>query len=578
MVKRQRAEPGDGMLGMLVRQHGDDISDHELAGLADGLLTGGLETTTSMLALGAIVLLRDPELRRTLIADDAAVDPFVDELLRYLTVVQVAFPRIAARRTSPSGTAAIEAGDLVFCSLSAANRGGDPDLDRFDATRASPSAPGVRARHPPLRRRRAGPDGAAHRLPRAAAPLPRHRPRHRPRHAGVPQAVVRVRRRVAAGDALTRPHALAVVESLPREWPGVADPEELRDQLADWLSQYANAGTRRTLRLRPRAAGRVGRPGGEPRTRAPARPPPPRAPAPPRLVPLVRRARPRPRAATATHVKAWLHALDAAGARPRTRRRMLSTLSALLRPPRRDRGDRGQPGRAQPGPARARRERARRVADGPAHRRDRSPRCSPPPPGPPSAAGTPACTPPARSPSSRCSPSACASPRSPGWTAPTATAPAARTCCACWARAGCTARCTSPTSSATRSTPTSPSATASPATATPARRGRTGARSPPLLATRAGGRCSRIDLYAQLRRIAADAGPALDGVADRVHPHALRHAYVTIALEHDAPIQDVRADVGHATIATTQHYDRGLRRRSASAADVVAKALDLYKQ
>src|SRR5690242_18563215 len=95
MVKRQRAEPGGGMLGMLVRRHGDDIPDHELAGLADGLLTGGLETTTSMLALGAIVLLRDPELRRALIAHDAAVDPFVDELLRYLTVVQVAFPRIA---------------------------------------------------------------------------------------------------------------------------------------------------------------------------------------------------------------------------------------------------------------------------------------------------------------------------------------------------------------------------------------------------------------------------------------------------------------------------------------------------
>jgi site-specific recombinase XerD len=112
-------------------------------------------------------------------------------------------------------------------------------------------------------------------------------------------------------------------------------------------------------------------------------------------------------------------------------------------------------------------------------------------------------------------------------------------------------------------------------TATPARRGRIGAGTAPLLATRAGGRCSRIDLYTQLRRIAADAGPVLDGVADRVHPHALRHAYVTIALEHDAPIHHVRADVGHATIATTQHYDRGLRRRSASAADVVAKALDL---
>lgn len=136
MVKRQRAEPGDGLLGRLVTEHGDDISDHELAGLADGLLTGGLETTTSMLALGAIVLLRDPELRRRLIADDAAIDPFVDELLRYLTVVQVAFPRIA-REDVTVGDHRIEAGDLVFCSLSAANRSGDADLDRFDTTRVT---------------------------------------------------------------------------------------------------------------------------------------------------------------------------------------------------------------------------------------------------------------------------------------------------------------------------------------------------------------------------------------------------------------------------------------------------------
>ncbi|MBV9921942.1 MAG: cytochrome P450 [Pseudonocardia sp.] len=136
MVKRQRAEPGDGMLGMLVRNHGDEISDQELAGLADGLLTGGLETTTSMLALGAIVLLRDHALRRSLIAGSAAVDPFVDELLRYLTVVQIAFPRIA-RADITIGDRPIEAGDLVFCSLSAANRGGDPDLDRFDPGRAT---------------------------------------------------------------------------------------------------------------------------------------------------------------------------------------------------------------------------------------------------------------------------------------------------------------------------------------------------------------------------------------------------------------------------------------------------------
>jgi integrase len=62
-------------------------------------------------------------------------------------------------------------------------------------------------------------------------------------------------------------------------------------------------------------------------------------------------------------------------------------------------------------------------------------------------------------------------------------------------------------------------------------------------------------------------------VADRVHPHALRHAYVTIALEQDARIQHVQADVGHATIATTQHYDRGRRSRESSAADLVAAAI-----
>jgi site-specific recombinase XerD len=93
------------------------------------------------------------------------------------------------------------------------------------------------------------------------------------------------------------------------------------------------------------------------------------------------------------------------------------------------------------------------------------------------------------------------------------------------------------------------------------------------VARRDGTRCTRFGLYALLRRVAAHAGPELDGVADRVHPHALRHAYVTIALEHDARIQHVQADVGHASVATTQHYDRGLRRREASAADVVSEAI-----
>jgi cytochrome P450 len=136
IVEKQRVEPGDGLLGRLVREHGDNLSDYELAGLADGLLTGGLETTASMLALGTIVLLQHPESRDAIRDHDDAIDPFVDELLRYLTVVQVAFPRFAKERVQIGGRT-IEEGDIVLCSLSAANRDGglNGELERFDPTR-----------------------------------------------------------------------------------------------------------------------------------------------------------------------------------------------------------------------------------------------------------------------------------------------------------------------------------------------------------------------------------------------------------------------------------------------------------
>jgi cytochrome P450 len=122
LVSRQRVTPGDGLLGALIRDHGDAVDDEELAGLADGILTGGLETTASVLALGALVLLRDPQAAALIRGQDGAVaNQFVEELLRYLSVVQVAFPRFATR-SMRLGDANIAAGDVVVCALSAANR------------------------------------------------------------------------------------------------------------------------------------------------------------------------------------------------------------------------------------------------------------------------------------------------------------------------------------------------------------------------------------------------------------------------------------------------------------------------
>ncbi len=136
LVRMQRERPGDGLLGSLVTEHGDDFDDRELAGLADGLLTGGLETTASMLALGAIVLLRDPDCFAGLRDNEDTVKQFVEELLRYLSVVQVAFPRFARADMEVAGTK-ISRGDVVVCSLSGANRDKilGAGMDLFDPAR-----------------------------------------------------------------------------------------------------------------------------------------------------------------------------------------------------------------------------------------------------------------------------------------------------------------------------------------------------------------------------------------------------------------------------------------------------------
>ncbi|MGH3501930.1 MAG: cytochrome P450 [Nocardioidaceae bacterium] len=135
MVARQRENPGDGLIGTLIKEHGDELDDVELGGLADGTFLGGYETSASMLSLGTLVLLQNPE-AYAMARDPEAIDGIVSELLRYLSVVQVAFPRFARHDHDLFGHA-VSAGDVVLCSLSGADR--DPvfgaGADRFDPHR-----------------------------------------------------------------------------------------------------------------------------------------------------------------------------------------------------------------------------------------------------------------------------------------------------------------------------------------------------------------------------------------------------------------------------------------------------------
>ena len=132
-VRRQRRDPGDGLIGALLRNHGLDFDDVELGGLVDGVFLGGYETSASMLSMGAYVMLQQPtarEIMRT--GTPGEVDGVVEELLRLLCPVQLAFPRFA-REDLELGGQQVDNGDVVLVSLSAANRDPRtiPDPDQF---------------------------------------------------------------------------------------------------------------------------------------------------------------------------------------------------------------------------------------------------------------------------------------------------------------------------------------------------------------------------------------------------------------------------------------------------------------
>ena len=133
-VARQRRNPGDGLIGAILESHGDRFDDVELGGLVDGVFLGGYETSASMLSMGAYVLMQRPaewEVMRT--GSPAEVDAVVEELLRLLCPVQIAFPRFA-RVPHELGGHRIEKGAVVLVSLSGANRDPSvvPDPDDFN--------------------------------------------------------------------------------------------------------------------------------------------------------------------------------------------------------------------------------------------------------------------------------------------------------------------------------------------------------------------------------------------------------------------------------------------------------------
>jgi cytochrome P450 len=138
LIARQREQPGEGLIGMLVREHRGELSDEELAGIGTLMMLAGQDNVTNMIGVSSMLLVRHPDQLALFrdSEDEQAVDHAVEELLRYLSVVHIPTPRTAVTDTEVAGQP-VKAGERVLCSLSAANRDDalDEGVDRLDLTR-----------------------------------------------------------------------------------------------------------------------------------------------------------------------------------------------------------------------------------------------------------------------------------------------------------------------------------------------------------------------------------------------------------------------------------------------------------
>lgn len=119
LVARLRTEPGDGLLGEVISEHGDEITDEELVGFGNLLLIAGHESTSNMIALGTLALLRNPEQLAAVRDDHAVTTSAIEELLRYLSIGTY-LDRRATKDVNVNGHR-ITTGECLSLSILAAN-------------------------------------------------------------------------------------------------------------------------------------------------------------------------------------------------------------------------------------------------------------------------------------------------------------------------------------------------------------------------------------------------------------------------------------------------------------------------
>jgi integrase/recombinase XerD len=92
----------------------------------------------------------------------------------------------------------------------------------------------------------------------------------------------------------------------------------------------------------------------------------------------------------------------------------------------------------------------------------------------------------------------------------------------------------------------------------------------PLFTTRNGHRLREAEVWKVLRRLAKRAGLPQQ---NSIHPHVLRHGFITDALAKGVPLTEVQDAVGHKDPRTTRRYDRARNRLDNSPTYIIAASL-----
>ena len=133
----ERQSPSGGLISQLVaaEQEGSKLSEDELLAMTFILFLAGHETTTHLITLSVLTLLTRNDLRQRWMTEPENRLRFVDELLRYLTPVQMTKPRYVTEDTQVDGIQ-LKRGDKLMGLLASANcdpeKFDDPETIDFD--------------------------------------------------------------------------------------------------------------------------------------------------------------------------------------------------------------------------------------------------------------------------------------------------------------------------------------------------------------------------------------------------------------------------------------------------------------